>query len=115
MLMIMARLCHFYDLGAIHNTLQAFGVDHAILLAGQQFIPPAKEEIAGDELKPRRERVAYNPAISIIRQSTGISALHTLIFEHCLQLGLVNVFVVANLIHVPVHRHVGGQEEDVIN
>lgn len=54
------RSCHFYDLGAIHNTFQAFSVDHAILLAGQQFIPPAKEEIACDELEPRRERVAYN-------------------------------------------------------
>jgi hypothetical protein len=53
--------------------------------------------------------------ISIIRQSTSDSALHTLIFEHGLQLGLVDVFVVANLIRVRVHRHVGGQEEDVVN
>ena len=51
--------CHLHDLGAVRNTLQAFGVDHAILLlAGQQLIPPAKEEIAGNELEPRRERVA---------------------------------------------------------
>ena len=54
-----------------------------------------------------------NPVISTtVNQST---ALHTLIFEHCLQLGLVNIFVVANLIHIRVHRHVRGQEEDVIN
>ena len=53
-----SRSCHLHDLGAVRNTLQAFGVDHAILLAGQQLIPPAKEEIAGNELEPRCERVA---------------------------------------------------------
>ena len=52
------RSCHLHDFGAICNTLQAFGVDHAVLLAGQQLIPPAKEEIAGNELEPWRERVA---------------------------------------------------------
>ena len=55
------HLCHFYDLGAIHNTLQAFSIDHTILLAGQQLIPPAKEEITSDEFEPRSERVAYKP------------------------------------------------------
>ena len=55
------HLYHFHNLGTIHKTLQTFSIDYAILLAGQQFIPPAKEEITGDEFEPRRERVAYKP------------------------------------------------------
>ena len=66
-----SRLCHFHDLRTIHNTLQAFGVDHAVLLAGQQFVPPAKEEIAGDELEPRRERIPYEPRTQHTSKNTS--------------------------------------------
>ena len=46
---------HLDHLGAVSDALQAFGVDSPILFAGQQLIPPAKEEITGDELEPWRE------------------------------------------------------------
>jgi hypothetical protein len=57
-----------------------------------------------------------NAVISVIRQKHEQSHLrHTFLLKHRLQLGLVDVFVVANLIRIRRHRHVGGQEEDVIN
>jgi methylmalonyl-CoA mutase cobalamin-binding subunit len=50
---------HLHHLGAVRDACQAFGVDHAILFAGEQLIPPTKEEIAGNKFEPWRERVVY--------------------------------------------------------
>jgi hypothetical protein len=53
---------HLDDLGPVRDSLQALRVHHAVLLAGHQFVPPAKEEIPRDKLEPRRKRVAYDPS-----------------------------------------------------
>ena len=57
-----------------------------------------------------------NPVISVIhKKQQAIQLSRTLFLKHRLQFGLVNIFVVADLVLVRLHRHVGGQKEDVIN
>ena len=46
---------HLHHLRAVHHTLQALSIHNAILFASEEFVPPTKEEVAGDKLEPRRE------------------------------------------------------------
>jgi hypothetical protein len=46
---------HLDHLGAICHALQALSTHNAILFASEEFVPPTKEEVAGDKLEPRRE------------------------------------------------------------
>ena len=46
---------HFDHLGAVCHALQALSIHNAILFASKEFVPPTKEEVAGDKLEPRRE------------------------------------------------------------
>jgi len=46
---------HLHHLRAVHHALQALSIHNAILFASEEFVPPTKEEVAGDKLEPRRE------------------------------------------------------------
>ena len=46
---------HLDHLGAVRHALQALSIYNAILFASKEFVPPTKEEVAGDKLEPRRE------------------------------------------------------------
>ena len=49
---------HLDDFAVVHQASKALRVDLALaVLAGQQLVPPPEQEVPGDKLEPRRERV----------------------------------------------------------
>ena len=48
---------HLHDLAAVDDAGKTLRVHLAVDLASQELVPPPKEEVARDELEPRRERV----------------------------------------------------------
>ena len=86
---------HLMNLG-VGQVGDALRVDDSTGLACKQLVPPAKQELARDELEPRREGVGR-------------------IFKHGDELRLVDVLVVTNLVGVGRNGHISRDEEDVIN
>lgn len=51
-------LSHFDDLGPVYNVRQTLSSNTPLtILSPVKFIPPAKEEVASDQLEPRCERI----------------------------------------------------------
>ena len=51
-------LHHADDLASVYDPIQALRANLSIItLPSDEFVPPAKQEVTGDELEPRRKRV----------------------------------------------------------
>ena len=49
---------HLHDLAAVDKTSKTLRVDFAVSsLACQELVPPSEQEVASDELEPRREGI----------------------------------------------------------
>ena len=81
-------------------------------LSGNKLVPPPKQEVAGNELEPRREGVFYK------RLSKGgilRSQILTGVFKHILKFLLAHVLVVPNLVQVRGDIDISGEEQNVVD
>jgi hypothetical protein len=79
----MVKLYHLDHLAAVYQAHQAFRVNLPICVSPpHQFVPPAKQEITSNELKPGCKNIFYKPRSCLLAERKQKEPKRTGIVEH---------------------------------